>query len=50
MPRHEACNFIKKETLTPQVFFVNFCEISNSTFFADHLQMTAPDSNTGVFL
>ena len=27
----QACNFIKKETLT-QVFFCEFCEISKNTF------------------
>ena len=30
--RPEACNFIKKETLT-QVFPFKFCEISKNTFF-----------------
>ena len=29
---HEACNFIKKETLA-QVFSCEFCEISKKTFF-----------------
>ena len=32
MPRHEACNFIKKETLTPQVFFVNFAKFQTAPF------------------
>ena len=32
MPRHEACNFIKKETLTPQVFFVNFAKFLTAPF------------------
>ena len=32
----EACNFIKKGTLA-QVFSCEFCEISNSTFFTEHL-------------
>ena len=36
----EACNFIKKETLA-QVFSCEFCEISKSTFFTDHLWTTA---------
>ena len=35
-----ACNFIKKETLT-QVFPCEFCEISKSTFFTEHLWATA---------
>ena len=35
-----ACNFIEKETLT-QVFSCEFCEISNNTFFIEHLQATA---------
>ena len=30
-------NFIKKETLA-QVFFCEFCEISNKTFFIEHLR------------
>ena len=32
----EACNFIKKETLA-QVFSCEFCKISKSTFFIEHL-------------
>ena len=36
----EVCNFIKKETLA-QVFSREFCEISKSTFFTEHLQATA---------
>ena len=36
----QACNFIKKETLT-QVFPYEFCEISKSTFFTEHLRATA---------
>ena len=35
-----VCNFIKKGTLA-QVFFSDFCEISKSTFFAEHLLVTA---------
>ena len=35
-----ACNFIKKETLT-QVLSCEFCEISENTFFTEHIQMTA---------
>ena len=31
----QACNFIKKETLA-QVFFCEFCEISENTFFTEH--------------
>ena len=34
------CNFIKKETLT-QVFSCEFCEISKSTFFTQHLRTIA---------
>ena len=29
--RHQACNFVKKESLA-QVFFCQFCEISKNTF------------------
>ena len=36
----EACNFIKKETLT-QVFSRKCCEISKNTFFTEHLWETA---------
>ena len=36
----EACNFIKKETLA-QVFSCEFWEISENTFFTEHLWTTA---------
>ena len=36
----EACNFIKKVWLV-QVFSCEFCEISKSSFFTEHLWMTA---------
>ena len=36
----EAYSFIKKETLT-QVFSYEFCEISKSNFFTEHLWATA---------
>ena len=36
----QACNFIKKETLA-QVLFCEFCEISQNTFFREHLWTTA---------
>ena len=32
----KRCNFIKKETVA-QVFSCEFCEISKTTFFTDHL-------------
>ena len=35
----EACNFIKKETLT-HVFSCEFCEISKNTFSTEHLRAT----------
>ena len=38
--RPEACNFVKKETLT-RVFSCEFCEISKNTFFTEHLWTTA---------
>ena len=38
----EACNFIKKETLS-QVFSREFCEIFKSTFFKEHLWTTASE-------
>ena len=38
-PVPEACNFIKKESLT-QVFSFEFCEISKNTFFTEHLGTT----------
>ena len=34
--RPQACNFIKKETLT-QVFSCEFCEISKNTLFTENL-------------
>ena len=42
--RPQACNFIKKETLA-QVFSCEFCEISNNTFFTEHLCVTASVPN-----
>ena len=36
----EAFNFIKQETLV-QVFSWEFCQISKSTFFTEHLWVTA---------
>ena len=36
----EACNFIKKESLT-QVISCEFCKISQNTFFTEHLRTTA---------
>ena len=36
----ETSNFIKKETLA-QVFSCDFCEISKSTLFTEHLWATA---------
>ena len=33
----EACNFIKKETLT-KVFSCKFCEILKNIFFTEHLR------------
>ena len=38
----QVCNFIKKET-PAQVFFSEFCEISRSTFFTEHLWTTASE-------
>ena len=35
-----ASNFIKKETVA-QVFFCEFCEISDNTFFTEYLLTTA---------
>ena len=38
--KKEACNPIKKETLT-QMHSYEFCEISKNTVFTEHLQTTA---------
>ena len=38
-----ACHFIKKETLA-QMFSCEFCEISKSTLFTEHLWTTASES------
>ena len=38
--RPEACNFIKKETMA-QIFSCEFCKISKTTFFTEHLWTTA---------
>ena len=40
----QACNFIKKDTLA-QVFSCEFCEISQNTFFTEHLWTTASEYN-----
>ena len=45
----QAWNCIKKETLA-QVFFCEFCEISKSTFFTEHLWTTASETNTRFFI
>ena len=50
----EACNFIKKEALA-QVFSCEFCEISENTFFIEHLWTAASGNakkkfNTDSFL
>ena len=39
VPESSACNFINKETLT-QVFFCEFCEIFESIFLTEHIQVT----------
>ena len=44
-----ACNFIKKETLA-QAFSIEFCEISISTYFTEHLRVTASFSLLGSLL
>ena len=41
----EACNFIKKGTLT-QVFSCEFCEISKNTFFTEHIWATASEKSS----
>ena len=38
----QVCNFIKKET-PAQVFSSELCEISNNTFFTEHLWTTASE-------
>ena len=40
--RSEACNFIKKVTLT--LFSCEFCEISKNNFFTEHLWTTASEN------
>ena len=45
MSKFQACNFIKKETLA-QVLSCEICEISKSTIFTEHLQMTASTMNS----
>ena len=40
--RPEACNFIKKKTLT-QMYSCEFCEIYKNTFFTEHVQPTASE-------
>ena len=43
----EACSFIKQEALA-QVFPCEFCEISKSTFFTEHLLVTASEQKNIV--
>ena len=38
----QACNFIKKESLT-QVFSCEFCKNFKNTFFTEHLRATASE-------
>ena len=45
--RPEACNFIKKETLT-KLFSCEFCEISKDIFFTEHLWVTASDPTSSL--
>ena len=40
VPEPQACNLIKKETLT-QLFFCEFYKISKNTFFTEHLWTSA---------
>ena len=44
----KACNFIKKEILA-QVLACEFCDISKSTFFTEHLRATASETYKGGF-
>ena len=43
-PAPEACNFVKKETLT-QVLSYEFYEFFKNTVFTEHLRVTAPDNH-----
>ena len=45
----EACNFIKKESLT-QVFSCEFCEISKKTFFTEYLRWLLLHIVTGIMV
>ena len=45
--RPQACNVIKKETLT-QLSSSEFCKISKNTFFTEHLWTTASVTNGTV--
>ena len=45
--RPKACNFNKKETLA-QVFSCEFWEISQNTFFTEHLWTTASEKECAV--
>ena len=44
-----ACNFIKQEILA-QVFSCEFCEISENTFFTEHLRTTASGCRVFFFI
>ena len=45
----EACDFIKKETLT-QVFFCEFCEIFKKTFFIERLWWLLLDNSNPLLI
>ena len=44
VPKPQACNFIKNETLA-QLFSWEFSEISKNTFYTEHLWTTASKHN-----
>ena len=44
---HQACNFIKKETLA-QVFSCEFCEISKNTLSTEHLLLSVASDLTEI--
>ena len=47
--RHEACNFIKKET-PKKLFFCEFCEVFKNTFFTEHFLTTSLCNSSCSFI
>ena len=50
VPESQACNLIKKEETLASVFSCEFCEISKTIFFTEHLWTTVSDFVTEMLI